>query len=200
MPANSTSFRSEHPRRQPSFRISTPQLGMLLFLTSLAILFVASLAAYWITRTNHVQWNQIEVGLPWGLPLSTLCIASVSGGLEWARRAVSRNQQTNLQRGLWIAFAAAAGFLVTQVFNWRDVHQLNVEAHSRALSMFTFYMLTGLHALHVLGGFVPLSLVLYRAKQREYSSSRYEGVKLCTQYWHFLGVVWLILLVALVLA
>lgn len=200
MPANPTQFRSEHPRRQPSFRMSTPQLGMLLFLASLGVLFVATVAAYWITRLNHVHWHRVEVGLPWGLPLSTACIALVSLSFEWALRSVAHNRQVELQRGLWLAFAGAAAFLLVQVFNWRDVFQLNIEARSRALSMFTFYVLTGLHALHVLGGFVPLGLVLYRAKQREYSSSRYEGIKLCAQYWHFLGAVWLVLLVTLLVA
>jgi heme/copper-type cytochrome/quinol oxidase subunit 3 len=33
--------------------------------------------------------------------------------------------------------------------------------------------------------------------RREYSSSRYEGLKLCVQYWHYLGVVWLFLLIAI---
>ncbi len=61
-------------------------------------------------------------------------------------------------------------------------------------------MLTGLHALHVIGGFVPLLVVLGKAKRREYSSSNHEGVKLCAQYWDYLGVIWTILLSVLFFA
>ena len=59
---------------------------------------------------------------------------------------------------------------------------------------FTFYWLTALHAAHVVGGFVPLGIVIARARRRQYSSSRYEGVRLCKQYWDYLGVVWIVLL------
>ena len=65
---------------------------------------------------------------------------------------------------------------------------------ARTLYGFTFYMLTGLHAVHVVAGFVPLGVILNKAKRREYSSSNHEGVKLCTQYWDYLGVVWCVLL------
>ncbi|HET9929853.1 MAG TPA: cytochrome c oxidase subunit 3, partial [Polyangiaceae bacterium] len=65
---------------------------------------------------------------------------------------------------------------------------------------YTFYVLTGLHAAHVVGGFVPAGIVFARARRREYSSSRHEGVLLCTQYWHYLGVVWLALFLVLELS
>jgi len=61
-------------------------------------------------------------------------------------------------------------------------------------------MLTGLHAVHVIGGFVPLLVVQAKARRREYSSSNHEGVKLCAQYWDYLGVIWLILIAVLYFA
>jgi heme/copper-type cytochrome/quinol oxidase subunit 3 len=54
-------------------------------------------------------------------------------------------------------------------------------------------LLTGVHALHVLGGFVPLGFVVHHALRRQYSSSSHEGLTLCAQYWHYLGAVWLVL-------
>jgi cytochrome c oxidase subunit 3 len=96
--------------------------------------------------------------------------------------------------------AFSLAFLAAQSSNWYRVLELNPVLRNQELALFTFYMLTGVHALHVIGGFVPLGYVLYRAYQREYSSSRHEGVKLCIQYWHFLGVVWLLLLAVMLLA
>ena len=49
-------------------------------------------------------------------------------------------------------------------------------------------------------GLAPLAVVTVKLRQGEYSSSRHEGFKLCTQYWHFLGVVWAILFGALLVA
>jgi cytochrome c oxidase subunit 3 len=122
----------------------------------------------------------------------------VSVALQLALRSIRKNEQLGLRRWLKIGGALAIGFLCVQAFNWREIQHLNPTLESRQLSQFTFYLLTGVHALHVLGGFVPLGIVHYRALQREYSSSRYDGVRFCVQYWHYLLVVWMLLLVTMV--
>lgn len=190
-------FRSEPPR-EPSFRISTAQLGMILLLGSLGVLFTASVVAYLLTRNNNPNWKHVRFGWPWGLLIATLSLAAISASLESALRAIRRNQQRHLLRGLYAASVFAVLFLLLQVFNWAEIKQLNPEGTAHVLALFSFYLLTGLHAAHVLGGFVPFGLVIYRTTQREYSSSRHEGVKLLTQYWHFLGLVWLGLLVCVI--
>jgi len=170
---------------------------MLILLTSLGALFLASLAAYLLTRLNNPQWEGVHFGLPWGLMLATASLALTSWQLEQALRAIRRNNQQMLARHLKLSGAAAFAFLGVQAFNWVDLQTLNPSQQSHILALFSFYMLTGLHAIHVLGGFVPLAVVLRQASQREYSSSRYEGVRLLAQYWHFLGGVWLVLLACL---
>lgn len=192
-------FRSAPPR-EPSFRISAAQLGMLCLLASLAMLFAGSLVAYLLTRSNNPNWASVRFGLPWGLVVTTLDLAVISYTFEASLRAVRTNQQTRLLRTLHWALGLVFGFLVLQTFNWVDVGTLNPDGQSHVLALFSFYMLTGLHALHVVGGVVPLLIVIHRAKAREYSSSRHEGIRLLAQYWHFLGVVWLILVGCLALA
>lgn len=197
MPTDPSSLRPEHPQREPSFAASSRQLGMWIFLGSLVVLFGASILAYLLTRANHPNWAAIEVKLPWSLVGAGVFLVSTSVFAELAVSAIRRNDQARLQRELWLTTASAAAFIVAQTFNWRSVMQHSGEG--RALSLFTFYMLTGLHALHVIGGFVPLGIVLHHSKQRDYSSSRYEGVKLCAQYWHFLGVIWIVLMLTMAL-
>jgi len=186
---------SEDPgKRAP---MSNAQLGMFLFLLSLSVLFAASLVACAITRAQAPLWRTHEMpGLPLGLAGSTLIIGALSGSLEWANRLVRENRLRTLERALWAALALGALFLLVQSFNWVEMAR-GYRASSLTLYPFTFHLLTGLHALHVLGGFVPLGYAIMKAGRREYSSSRHEGLKLTTQYWHFLGVVWLILLGAL---
>ncbi len=187
---------SDRPRRQPSLRLSAAQLGMVLFLVSLTVLFVASIVAYLITRYNHSHWAAVEAHLPLSLLAGALPLAATSLTLELAKRAIKRNDQDGLRTELKRAGLYAFGFLAVQTYNWIIVMNASSDPN-HALSLFVFYMLTGLHALHVVGGFVPLAIVLQRAYAREYSSSRCEGVKLCTQYWHFLGVVWVALMITM---
>lgn len=185
-------FRSAPPR-EPSFRMSTAQLGMLCLLASLGVLFASSLIAYLLTRSNNPEWDQVQFGLPWGLVVATLDLAAISFVLEKGLRAIRANRHQELAGSLQWALGLVLLFLALQVFNWAEIKGLNPEGRSHILALFSFYMLTGLHALHVLGGLVPLGLVMRRTGAREYSSSRFEGVKLLAQYWHFLGAVWLVL-------
>jgi cytochrome c oxidase subunit 3 len=61
-------------------------------------------------------------------------------------------------------------------------------------------ILTVLHALHVLGGVIPLIVCTVRAGQGLYSADEHQGVYSLVRYWHFLGVVWVILFAVLELA
>jgi cytochrome c oxidase subunit 3 len=173
---------------------------MRLLLGSLVMVFGATVVAYLVTRASLAHWAGGNVGLPPGLFASTLILLALSAALEWALWGIRRNRQRVLFRGLLLGLGLGVAFVLAQLANWQGILALNPELKDRELSLFTFYMLTGVHALHVVGGFIPLVWVLRRVAQREYSSSRYEGVRLCVQYWHFLAVVWLALLGVMALA
>lgn len=188
---------SETERRERSFAMTTSQLGMIVLLISLSVVFIASLFAYGITRAQNPDWLPPGHELPSGLLVSTVVILGVSALLQVGLVLVRKNQLVKAGRALMGAAALAGVFLILQTWNWVQVRDAQLSFPQPTLFAFTFYLLTGLHALHVLGGFVPLGIVMYRAAERQYSSSRHEGVALCVQYWHFLGVVWLVLLGAL---
>ena len=188
-------------RHEPSFRMSTAQLGVLILFVSIGALFVASLAAFWITRLQSSVWlTRDMVPLPRGLWVSTAVLAATSWAFQDALNSIRKNRFERLQRGLRTGGALAIVFLLLQVLNWREMMAMHPEVANQSLYAFTFYLLTGLHWLHVVGGFAPLGVVLYRVNQREYSSSRMEGIKFCVQYWHYLGAIWLVLLTTLYVA
>ncbi len=175
--------------------ISSKQLAMFVLFGTLSMLFGASVVGYLITRAQNDVWKTASMpNLPIGLVASTLLLAALSFTMHRALKAVRQNRFEGTQRLLTLALMVGIAFVIGQAQNWRSMYAATTATDARTLYGFTFYMLTGLHALHVLGGFVPLSIVLGKAKRREYSSSNHEGVKLCVQYWDYLGVVWLILL------
>lgn len=175
---------------------ATRQLGMLVFLGSVTSLFIATLAAVVITRIFSQQWPGERIReLRGGLLISTVCLALCSLSLWHAQRALEHNRERKLIQGLWAAGGFALLFLAAQGQNM--LHAWSLLHATEDLYAFTFSLITGVHALHIVGGFVPLAIVIYRASQREYSSSRSQGVRLCAQYWHFLGAIWLVILVVL---
>jgi cytochrome c oxidase subunit 3 len=60
------------------------------------------------------------------------------------------------------------------------------------------YAIAGLHVVHVLGGIIALSVVLWRAGRKKYSAANYEGISLCATYWHFLDGLWIYLYLFLI--
>jgi cytochrome c oxidase subunit III len=184
---------SSAPGARPN-GISPKQLGMLVLFGSISMLFGASIVGYLITRSHNAIWKTASMpGLPLGLIASTVLLAALSLAMHRALSAVRENRFERLQGALMLSLFFGVAFILAQALNWRAMFAATTASDARTLYGFTFYMLTGLHAVHVIGGFVPLYIALHKAKRREYSSSNHEGVKLVTQYWDYLGVVWLIL-------
>lgn len=178
--------------------LSAHRLGLYVLFASLTVLFGAAVVGMLITRLQSPVWRTPEMPhLPHGLWVSTALVFAISAAFQSAVFAVRRNRLGALTTRLWLGAAMAGLFLFTQLQNWLYMEHALARVAVRSLYPYTFYVLTGLHAAHVVGGFVPVSIVLFRAKRREYSSSRYEGVLLCTQYWHYLGVIWLFLFAVL---
>jgi cytochrome c oxidase subunit 3 len=182
-------------------RLSLRQLGLIVLMVSMSVLFTASIVAYLYTRSQNPVWKTPDMPeLPHGLFGSTAMLAGLSAAMHRASFDIKKNKNESLLRDLWLALAFAVAFLLGQVLNWSAMApglQANVP---HPLYPFTFYMLTGLHAAHVVGGFIPLGIVIARAQRRLYTSSEHEGVRLCRQYWDYLGVVWLVLLVTMWIA
>jgi cytochrome c oxidase subunit 3 len=192
--------KGDHGPRQASIRFSIRQLGVFVLFGSLSVLFAASLVGYLITRSESDVWRPEGVpGLPLGLVGSSVVLFGNAIAMHHALGAVRANKPLTLLRDLWIAFAFALAFVVGQALNWSSMWLSLGLAGQKTLYAFTFYMLTGLHVLHVLGGLIPLGIVISRAQKRQYSSSNHEGVLLVRQYWDFLGIVWLVLLTMLYL-
>jgi len=173
-------------------------LGLTVFLISIGVLFAASLVAYAVVRLRADSWRPPGVaGLPAGLWVGTALLIACSVFVEKAVVAVRRGMEDRLVRYLWITLALAATFVLAQAWNWFEFHATGV-LHRYSLYGFTFYMLTGLHVLHVLGGLVGLVFITARARKGIYSPANQEAVRFNATYWHFLGTVWLVLLGVLV--
>lgn len=166
-------------------------------LASFSVLFLATLIACLVVRNGTDNWrNDATPSLPLGLGLSTALLGGLSFALLRAERAILRNSFAALRFQLQIALGLALVFLVTQGANTLSLIGRAPPEGLRTLSVYSFFLLTGLHALHVLGGVAALSFVLARARAHEYSSSKREGIGLVRRYWDFLLIVWLVMMIA----
>ena len=193
------SLDSHGARRRREAQGAIGQVGMVVLLVSISVLFVAASLGVLITNHQAQLWRAPDrEGLPWGTALSSLLLGVVSWQVQSALGAIRSNRFTASLKRWRRGAAAAALFLVVQALHARELTTLEGDYAARTLFVFCYDLLVGLHAAHVIGGFIPLGLVHARLVRRDYSSSRHDGMTFCVQYWHYLGVVWLLLLGVLV--
>jgi cytochrome c oxidase subunit 3 len=177
----------------------TGLLGLWILLLSLSVLFAASVVGYLAVRLRAPVWPPPGMpGLPPGLWASTAVLVACSVFLHRAVRSARTDRQDALRRSLAIAFALGILFLLLQAANWMQLIAREMTPRS-GLYGFTFFVLTGLHAAHVIGGLISLAIVARRAFRGRYSSFFHSGVGYCALYWHFLDGVWIVLFVVLLL-
>lgn len=173
------------------------RLGMIIFLISLAALFIPLLIVLVIIRVTTEQWPPRGLPpLPSNLLLSTVLLLGVSGAMEGALREVRRDRARRARRAVWLGLALAAGFVLSQVYAWGRFLGHDIPLESWRIAGY-FYVFTGLHALHVIGGVAPLVIVAFNCLRGHYTPLRHEGLRHCAMYWHFLDGVWLVILAAL---
>ena len=187
------------PARTAPVALSTGKLGMRLLIASLAVLFAASITGYIVVRTRAEVWPPAGMpALPSGLWLSTVLIVLSSATIAWAVSGIRRDRQLPLRVGLLATLLLGLSFLASQTVNWFSLVAADVRPGAN-LYAFTFFVLTWLHAAHVVGGLVPLGGVTARAWHGGYSAAFHPGVEYTAMYWHFLDVVWLVLFAVLYL-
>jgi len=175
------------------------KFGFGIFLVSLGVFFAASIVGYLVIRLRANEWPPAGAPeLPFGLWISTAVILLTSVAIQWAVNSIRQNHKEKLLLALYATIGLGSLFLALQTWNWAAMVQRELLMKDN-LYAFTFYLLTGLHALHVIGGIIPLAVTIHKARQELYTSYHYNGVYYCAMYWHFLDGVWIVLYTTLLL-
>ena len=176
-------------------------LGMKLLLASLATLFAATLGGLLFLRLTSTSWPTGLPSLPRGLWVSTAVLLLSAWTMHRALAAARGGDAGALRTAAVVTLGLGVLFLALQAMCWeawmRASGDLWSASPTHRFALTGFYVLTGTHALHAVGGFVPLAVVIARAGGRRYTGGNSAGVQYAAMYWHFLGVVWLVLLAAL---
>ncbi|MHC4220423.1 MAG: cytochrome c oxidase subunit 3 [Planctomycetota bacterium] len=183
-------------------RFAAGAQGMRLFLLSLGILFGAIIIAYVCIRLMVVGERPDLPPLPSGLWLSTLVLLASSVTMQTAVIAARRDRQRLLRVALGVTTLLGLVFLGVQTacwISWIGPMRAALDDAERLFLLTGFYVLTGAHALHIIGGLVPLTVITARAWGGRYSREHHPGVRYTAMYWHFLGGVWLVTYATLLL-
>lgn len=178
--------------------------GMILLLVSLGIFFFSSLILYAIYVALRVAPNAgdlIPFYLPTSFILTTVVLIAISTVLHLAVSAVSQERVGDMKRYVWVAFLLSLAFFGIQGsgLTWMVAQLMQPADTIQNLYGFTFFLVV-VHALHVIGGVAGLVFLLFGIQRQQYDHERYFPVRFCALYWHFLDVIWIVMLACFALA
>jgi len=187
------------------------KLLFFLFLVSLGMFFIASIITYTTIRhqsfsrpADAVPGSIFDQGpdhyqslvIPLSFWLSTLILVVNSWLLHQSIRAVRREKQSLFRRYLWLSLGSGILFVGIQSFGMRDLWLQHFSSDDGSTKVFGMtFALSFIHALHVIGGMSFLGFVIVQANRSRYDHERHWPVDNCASYWHFLGFVWVLMLI-----
>lgn len=207
--SNSNAHAKQHPKLQSHFfsmdqQLEASTLGMWVFLVTEVMFFGGLFMAYLVYRNMYpMAWVEASHELNWqlgGLNTGVLIVSSLTMALA-VRAAMMGNRSQQL---INIALTAILGsvFLVVKFFEYKAKfeHHLvpgphfNPDLPQGAQIFFSLYfMMTGIHALHMVIGLGIMLWIFLTAKRGDYNAEYYAPVEVAGLYWHFVDIVWIFL-------
>ena len=176
------------------FRFSPARyrIGVWMAIGSILMLFVALTSSYIVRSASSNDWHRIA--MPKILWLSTALLITSSITIELSRRSLKRQNDSGYS--LWLVNTAVLGvaFVVSQLVAWRQLVRQGAYLASNPYNSF-FYLFTGAHGLHLLGGLGALAYLVIRTRSARKTLDgelrRVGAADAVTIYWHFMDVLWI---------
>lgn len=187
-------------------QFQTAKLGMWIFLVTEILMFGGLFAAYIVFRTWYPDLftqASAELNTLWG-GVNTVVLIGSSLTVAMAIKSAQLNQKKNIAINLGITLALAAVFMVIKYFEWTHKFELGIFpgqfydfggiAHEKANVFFSlYYLMTGLHGIHVLVGMGLMSWLLWRSFKNHFDSEYYTPIEITGLYWHLVDIIWIFL-------
>ncbi|MEN3041269.1 MAG: heme-copper oxidase subunit III [Bacteroidia bacterium] len=175
-------------------KVHPKELIMWLYLAATAMLFAGFSSAYLVQRFNE-YWRSFPIpSIFW---INTVILLLSSATLYWGQQGMRSRNVWQLQVGLMATLSLGVIFLAGQIVGWQILVRqgLFLAGNHKAISY--FYVLTGLHAFHLIAGLIAIGYWTYKALTYRINDQARLGLRLAGLFWHGLDVLWIYLVVFL---
>lgn len=168
-------------------------------LVAVLMTFSGLIAAYVVIATNGaIEWKPFNLPVPvW---ISTVLILASSVTYHIAKKSFDSGDQIGAKKWLLVTTVLGGTFISSQILAWTELVRRGLYMQSNPYAGF-FYILTALHAVHVLGGIIALGSVILRSwyvtGDDEELLRRRTLARVTGWYWHFMGGLWIVLFLLL---
>lgn len=171
-----------------AFPAPAEKVALGFFLGVVVVVFSLFTVSYFL-RMELPDWTPMADPAQLWFNTGLLVVSSVL--FQWTRNGIARGESRNIKAGLLGGGLFAVAFIIAQWIVWQDLMQQGMVLRTNPSVAF-FYLMTGLHAVHLLGGLWVWSKSSIKLLSGAEPQAIKLSVELCTIYWHFLLLVWLI--------
>lgn len=182
------------------------KMGMWIFLLTEILLFGGLFVAYAIYRSWHPEmfYNAHKVLNVWLGTTNTVVLITSSFTMALAIRSIQLNRRKDTLWLLLITLLLAGTFLVIKYFEYaHKFHEGQLPGHyytyegiagtNPHIFFSIYFMMTGLHGFHVIGGMGIIAWLARRTARGDFSSEYYTPVEMTGLYWHLVDLIWIFL-------
>ncbi len=163
-------------------------VGTVVWLASELMFFSGLFAAYFTLRATAEEWPPHDVHLDVVVSgVFTALLVLSSGTMQLAVRGLARDRRRRFRAFVVVTLLLAAAFCANQAREWAEAG-FTIDSHAYGSA---FFVMTGFHGLHVVGGMAAMVLLLGRAADARFGSRDLPAVEVVSYYWHFVDVVWI---------
>lgn len=193
-----------HQTHSEQIDSETGKLGMWIFLFTELFLFGGLFLVYAIFRAKysadfHIAAGELNAFIG---TMNTVFLLVSSMTAAMALTAIQKGDRRLTIFLLMVTLLLAALFMVNKYFEWSHKFEYGIYpgspvlknmSHGELLFFGLYYMMTGLHALHVLIGMILLSVNVVKVRSRSVNSERYLMLENSALYWHLVDLIWIFL-------
>lgn len=157
------------------------------------VMMFAGLTSAYIVKSGQVGWHEVQTPKIFWVSTATLLVSSVV--IQAALRSFKQKAMASYRSLLLLTLVLGLGFVALQWIGFNSLWNNGVHFQGSSGAGQFLYIIFGLHALHVVGGIVAITVLLVRqyiGKVRTYNST---PIEIMSTYWHFVDLLWIYLLV-----
>lgn len=155
-----------------------------------SVMLFASFTSAYIVRRGEGNWLLFDI--PSVFAYSTAIVVLSSLAIQWAYSAAKRDELGQVKIALFTTLVLGIAFCISQWMGWKALVANNIHFVGNPSESF-FYVISGVHLAHMIGGMIFLLVVIGKALNQNVHKKNKLSLNLCVTYWHFLGAAWIYL-------
>jgi cytochrome c oxidase subunit III len=162
-------------------------------MVSMVMMFAGLTSAY-VVSSSRADWLK-DFQMPSAFFMSTAVIILSSITFLLARKAIKQNNQPLTTKWLLATLVLSIAFVVLQFVGFNQIVAMGYffTGSESTITTSFLYIVAILHLAHLFGGLIALSIIIYNHFKQKYNATQTLGIELGEMFWHFLGILWILL-------